>query len=140
MRETVRVAAVQLRPDRTSTKNTIFNALKLGKSAAEREAEMICFPEHWLPERKIPADMDPIPGLQSLAEEYGTVVIGGAFYERIDHNIRLSCPIIDTDGKLLGRQFKVHLFRSENKLANAGREHLVYRVSSGHRLGVMVCY
>ncbi len=140
MRQTVRVAAIQLRPDPTSARSTIFDALKLGKRAAEGEAEVICFPEHWLPEKKIPPELNPIPGLQSLAEEYGTVVIGGAFYERVNRVLRLSCPIIDSDGELLGRQFKVHLFRSEKKIASPGREHLVYHVSGGRRLGVMVCY
>jgi omega-amidase len=137
--ETIAAAAVQLRPSRDSVKDTIFEALKLGKKAAEKEADVVCFPEHWLPERDIPPKMSPLPALQSLAEEYGAMVVGGAFYERIDGRLYLSSPIIDSDGELKGRQFKVHLFRNEKKIAKPGRSHRIFQVN-GHKFGILVCY
>ncbi len=140
MRKIVRVAAVQVQPNRTSVKHTIFDTLTLGKKAAEKEAEIICLPEHWLPEKVIPPDIDPIPGLQSLAEEYGVIVVGGAFYEKVDGRLRLSCPVIDRDGSILERQFKVHLFRSEKKIATAGSHHQLFQIQGGPKIGVLVCY
>jgi len=137
--KTINAAAVQLRPSRDSVKDTIFEALRLGKSAAEKEADVICFPEHWLPEKNIPAKMDPLPALQSLAEEYGVLIVGGAFYERIDGRLYLSSPLIGRDGELKGRQFKVHLFRREKKIAKPGKSHRMFQVN-GYKLGILVCY
>ncbi len=98
----IRAAAVQVKPIETSVEDTIFHAVKLAKKAAEREVDIICLPEHWLPEKVIPAPMSPLPGLQSLAEEYGVAVVGGAFYEKVKGQVRLSSPVIETMGRLLG--------------------------------------
>ena len=78
----IRAAAVQVEPIEASVEDTIFHAVKLAKKAAEKEVDIICLPEHWLPEKVIPTPMSPLPGLQSLAEEYSVAVVGGAFYER----------------------------------------------------------
>ncbi len=67
----VRAAAVQVKPIETSVKKTILQAVRLARRAAEKNADIICFPEHWLPEKQIPTPVDPLPELQSLAEEYG---------------------------------------------------------------------
>ncbi len=72
----VRVAAVQTKPIETSVKDTILHAIKLAKKTAEKEVDIICLPEHWLPEKVIPTPMSPLPALQSLAEEYGLAVAG----------------------------------------------------------------
>ena len=138
-KNSIRAAALQTRPSRTSVKDSIFDAVKLGKKAAEKEADIICLPEHWLPERDIPASMSPLPALQSLAEEYNVLIVGGAFYERIKGRLYLSSPLIDQTGGIVGRQFKVHLFRNEKKIAKPGQFHQVFRVN-GLRLGTMVCY
>ena len=94
----IRAAAVQVKPIETSVEETIFHAVKLAKKAAEKETDIICLPEHWLPEKVIPTPMSPLPGLQSLAEEYGVAVVGGAFYERVKGVVRLSSPVIRDDG------------------------------------------
>ncbi|HZD12880.1 MAG TPA: carbon-nitrogen hydrolase family protein [Candidatus Binatus sp.] len=138
-KDRIRAAAVQLRPSRESVKDTILDAVRLGKRAAEKEADIICFPEHWIPEREIPAKMDPLPALQSLAEEYGVMIVGGAFYERIRGHLYLSSPLINADGDVAGRQFKVHLFRSEKKLASPGRSHRKFNLA-GYSFGILVCY
>lgn len=135
----VKAAAVQIKPIETSVKETILHGVALAKQAAEREADMICFPEHWLPERTIPSPMSPIPGLQSIAEEYGVGLVGGAFYEKVKDQTHLSSPVVGSDGNLLGRQFKMHLFRSERKYARPGDSYNIFRIN-GHRIGVLVCY
>src|SRR5207249_12174867 len=103
----VRAAAVQVKPIETSVKKTILQAVRLARRAAERGAEIICLPEHWLPVQQIPTPVDPLPGLQSLAQEYGVALVGGAFYEKAKGQTRLSSPVIGKDGRLIGRQFEV---------------------------------
>jgi omega-amidase len=135
----IRAAAVQVQPIETSVEKTIRHAINLAKRAAEREVDIICLPEHWLPEKKIPTPMNPLPSLQSLAEEHGVAVIGGAFYENIKGLVRLSCPVIGSDGTLLGRQFKVHLFGFERKYVKAGSEYKIFQLK-GYKIGILVCY
>jgi len=135
----IRAAAVQVKPIETSVEHTIFHAVKLAKKAAEREVDIICLPEHWLPEKVIPATMSPLPGLQSLAEEYEVAVVGGAFYEKVKGQVRLSSQVIGEDGEIIGLQFKVHLFRCERKYAKPGSSYPIFQVK-GYKIGILVCY
>lgn len=135
----IRAAAVQVKPIETSVEETILHTVKLAKKAAEKGVDIICLPEHWLPEKVIPTPMSPLPGLQSLAEEYGVAVVGGAFYEKVKGQVRLSSPVIGDDGTLIGRQFKVHLFRFEKKYAKPGNAYNVFQMK-GYKIGILVCY
>jgi predicted amidohydrolase len=130
---------VQTRPVTTSVKETIFRAVKQAKKAAEKEADIICLPEHWLPERTIPSPMSPLPGLQSIAEEYGVVVVGGAFYEKFKGRLYLNSPVIGRDGEIIGRQSKVHLFHFEKKIARPGKDYKIFQLD-GFKIGILVCY
>ena len=98
----IRAAVVQTKPIEKSVEDTIFHAIKLAKKAAEKDVDIVCLPEHWLPEKVIPTPMSPLPALQSLAEEYGVAVVGGAFYERVKGQVRLSSPVIREDGEIVG--------------------------------------
>ena len=129
---------MQTRPV-SSVKETIFRAIKLAKKAAEKEADIICLPEHWLPEKIIPSPMSPLPGLRSIAEEYHVVVVGGAFYERVKGRMYLNCPVIGRDGEIVGRQSKVHLFHFEKKIARPGNDYKILLVGN-FKIGVLVCY
>ena len=92
-----------------------------------------------MPEKKIPTPVDPIPFFQRLAEEYGSVIAVGAFYEKLKGKIRLGCPVIGPDGKVLGRQFKVHPFGREKKIAVPGNSYEMFK-AKGFKFGVLVCY
>src|SRR5436853_7665999 len=100
----IRAAAVQIKPVETSVEDTIFHAVKLAKKAAEKEVDIICLPEHWLPEKVIPTPMSPLPRLQSLAEEYGVAVVGGPVYEKVQGHVRLSRPVMGEHAALIGGQ------------------------------------
>lgn len=138
-RNKLRVAAVQVRPTPEKVDKTIDQGIRLAKKAAEQGADLICLPEHWLPEETIPAPINPIPQFQTLAREYSITIVAGAFYERINNQIRLSSPIINHNGKLLGRQFKVHLFWRERKIAKPGNTYTVFKLDN-YKLGILVCY
>lgn len=135
----ITAAAVQVRPVEASIKETIRHAVKLARKAAEKEADIVCLPEHWLPEKKIPTPESPLPELRLLAREYGVAVVGGAFYEKVEGQVRLSSPVIGQDGSLIGRQFKVHLFYSEKKHAKPGSSYNVFDLGD-YEIGILVCY
>jgi len=122
-----------------SVKETIGRAVKLAQNAAKKEADIICLPEHWLPEKTIPAPVSPLPELQSIAEQYHVIVVGGAFYEKMKGRLYLNSPIVGRDGEVIGRQPKVHLFRFERKLARPGNDYNIFTVDS-LRIGILVCY
>ncbi len=138
-KKTVTAAAIQVRPVETSVEKTIRHGVGLARKAAERGADIVCLPEHWLPEKTIPTPLSPVPSLQDLASEYGVAIVGGAFYEKVKGQTRLSSPVIREDGTLAGRQFKVHLFRSERKHAKPGSNYNIFDLG-GYRVGVLVCY
>ncbi len=138
-RKRLRAAAVQTHPIADSPRKTIEKGIILARKAADKEADVICLPEHWLPEKTIPTPVDPVPGFQSLAEEYGTIIAVGAFYEKVKSRVRLSCPVIGPDGRVLGRQFKVHPFGREKKLATAGNKYEIFK-ANGFNFGVLICY
>jgi len=138
-RRIVRAAAVQTRPITSSPQKTIEQGVRLARRAAEKEADVICLPEHWLPEKTIPTPVDPIPALQKLAREYGVIIAAGAFYERQQGHLRLSCPVIGPSGRVLGRQFKVHPFGREKKIVKPGNKYEIFR-ANGFKFGVLVCY
>ncbi|MBO0888700.1 carbon-nitrogen hydrolase family protein [Candidatus Bathyarchaeota archaeon] len=138
-KKTITAAAVQTRPSEASIGQTVLNAMELVKEAAKKEADIVCLPEHWLPEKKIPTPISPLPALQKLAREYGIVIVAGAFYEKVDGHTRLSSPVIRSDGSIAGRQFKVHLFRSERKLAKPGNNYRIFGLD-GFKIGILVCY
>ena len=138
-RRIVRAAALQTQPVTRSPRKTIEQGVRLAKRAAEREADIICLPEHWLPEKQIPTPVDPIPSFQRLAEEYGAVIAIGAFYERLRGKIRLGCPVVGPDGRVLGRQFKVYPFGREKKIVVPGHRYEIFK-ANGFKFGVLVCY
>jgi len=138
-KKSIIAAAVQVKPIETSTRDTIRQASKLVTKAAEKEADIICLPEHWLPEKMIPTPQNPLPELQSIAREHGVAIVGGAFYERVKGLVRLSSPVIREDGRVIGRQFKVHLFYSERKRAKPGDDYNVFPLK-GYKIGILVCY
>lgn len=138
-RKRLRIAAVQTRPIPNSVRKTILQGIRLARRAAQREADMICLPEHWLPEKTIPTPVNPMQGFQALAKEYGVIIGVGAFFERVKNHIRLSCPVIGADGRVLGRQFKVHLFGREKKIAAPGNKYEIFK-ANGFKFGVLVCY
>ena len=138
-RKTIKATIVQFRPDKSSVRQTIDHMIGLLAKAARQGPDLICLPEHWLPEQNIPAEISPITELQRIAEEYSVAIVGGAFYEKVKGRVRLSSPVIANNGNLLGRQFKVHLFRIEKKHALPGNSYNVFRLGN-YKLGVLVCY
>ena len=137
-RRKVKAAAVQFKPT-DSSKETISQGVRLAERADKREADIICLPEHWLPEKIIPTPVSPLPDLQKIAKQYSVGIVAGAFFESVRGIVRLSSPVIGPDGEVLGRQFKVHLFRTERKYARPGNSYNVFRFN-GFSIGILVCY
>lgn len=155
----LRVAAVQLSSQEDVGEN-LARARSAIRSAAQRGAKLVLLPENF-------AFMGPEPEKRSLAEELGksgpiesmlaeassahaVTVIAGGFPEASGDRDRPfnTCAVFGSDGKLVARYRKIHLFDvslrdgtelCESKATLAGREPLVVQIG-GFGVGLSICY
>jgi predicted amidohydrolase len=74
-----------------------------------------------------------------VAKQKTVFIIPGAFLERIDDEIYVSCPIISKKGKVIGRQLKIHPFGLQRKDVKPGIKAEVFNLGK-FKLGVVICY
>ena len=138
----MRVAAVQFGLSRQSYHEAIDGAKLLVKAAAERDAKIVCFPEHWLLQYREHGHL-AVEQLSNAARDASVFVITGANYTPNSppaaSELRVRSILIDPQGKLVGQQDKVHLYQSEKKVATPGTQYTVYQSPFG-KIGVMICY
>ena len=108
--------------------------IKLGK----KEADIVCLPEQWLKHNSIKDFESEFFSFTKIAKEYSMIIIPGAFYERRGSKWAITAPVIGTDGKLLGKQDKVHPFGYENRLLQAAKTTKLFRAKC--KFGILICY
>ncbi len=151
----VKIALVQLRAaeDRDANRRRGLEALT---TAATRGAQVICFAElafdPFYPQEQDPAGKlelaETIPGptteaFAAQAAELGVVVVLNLF-ERDGRHTYDTSPVIDADGRLLGKTRMVHItdspcFHETAYYAPGDRGAPVYATAFGS-LGVAICY
>lgn len=139
------VSAVQIKP-RGSVKHAVEHAFGYVETAAEKEVDVICLPESWVLVRPYPEieklcrhSETIIEGLCRIAREYGTNIIMGAIYEKVDERCLVSCPVADRSGEIVGIQGKVHLFEEEKCMFQSDSNYSIFKLD-GYRVGIMICY
>jgi predicted amidohydrolase len=151
----VKIALVQQRCS-TSKDDNIERGLAAVDAAAARGANIVCFAElafeRFYPQR--PADRDPlrlaeaVPGplteaFAERARRHGTVIVLN-LYERDGGRAYDCSPVIDADGRLLGRTRMVHItdyacFHEQGYYTPGDTGAPVYLTKAG-RIGVAICY
>jgi len=134
----LRVAAAQISLGKGSYERAMEAALSLVRAAADRHAQIVCFPEHWLLEYGDRSN-ESVDSLAEAAQRYGISVVTGANYSNSETGARITSILIGSDGGVIGRQDKVHLFRTEKLVATAGDTYKVLD-SKLSRIGITVCY
>jgi omega-amidase len=100
--------------------------------------DLVCLPELWY--TKVVRDFEKeFKVIIDAAREYDFTVIPGAFREKICENTYLSCPIVSSDGSILGRQFKIHLFGRQKKTLTRGSRMEVFDIGK-LKFSVPICY
>ncbi|MBS7622489.1 carbon-nitrogen hydrolase family protein [Candidatus Bathyarchaeota archaeon] len=135
----LRVAAVQVGPG-LSGKDQHEDAVKcLVERAVAAGAEFLCFPEHWPTEET----RDSVPGIielmRELARRYEVTIIPGGFFEELPEGTYVTAPVVDPQGRILGRQKKIHLFGGERSRAKPGLDCEIFSIEHAN-FGVMICY
>jgi predicted amidohydrolase len=138
----VRVAGVQFGLGKQNYREAVEKAQTLIRMAAEKGAKAVCFPEHWLLEYREHGHL-AVEELSSAAHDAKIFVITGANLtpNAIPNSpeLRVRSLIIDSEGKRLGQQDKVHLYENEKKVATPGNEFRVFQSAFG-RIGILVGY
>jgi len=142
MKLSTRVAAVQFGLGKQNYNQAVESAETLVKAAANQGAKIVCFPEHWLLEFREHGHR-AIERLSKAARDSSIFVITGANYMPnaipTSPELRVRSLVIDSKGKVLGQQDKVHLYKSEKKVATPGNQYEVIQSPYG-RIGILICY
>jgi predicted amidohydrolase len=77
--------------------------------------------------------------MRELARRFGVTIITGGFFEKLPEGTYVTAPVVDPQGRILGRQKKIHLFGSERSRAKPGFDCEVFSVQHVN-FGVMICY
>jgi omega-amidase len=100
--------------------------------------DLVCLPELWY--TRVVKDFEKeFKVIVDAAREYDFTVIPGAFKEKICDNIYVSCPVVTSNGSILGRQFKIHLFGHQRKTLKPGSKMEVFDIGS-LKFSVPICY
>jgi predicted amidohydrolase len=133
----VRVALLQLKLEEDVGK-LMERVIKLLNNAEAAEADIVCMPEQWYP--KIVEDFGTeLKALTDISKEHDTTLIPGAFLEKLRDATYISCPVIDGNGTLLGRQLKIHPFGEERKEVKAGNKVEIFNTGK-YKVGIAVCH
>lgn len=141
-----RIALANLAPGPTR-EDALRRALDAIREAAEEGAQVVCFPECYLPGYRIgseaePVDLNWLDKAWALVDQAaGThriaVVLGTE--RQVDEGLRITARVSGPDGNLIGFQDKVQLDPSEEATYRPGSGRRVFRVGS-LMFGVVICH
>jgi predicted amidohydrolase len=146
------VSAIQLQvTDEQSPADRIKAAEEAVALEAERGAELVVLPEMWLPgyfgfdvyeEVAEPLGGPTLQRFSELAEQSRVVLLAGSFVERSGEELYNTSVVFDSDGSLLTRYRKIHLFgygSKEQQVLTRGTEPATFE-ALGATIGVSTCY
>src|SRR5262245_4197563 len=144
---TVRIALANI-PFPTNPLDSVARALNAVAQAGAERAEIVCFPEGYIPgyrQKSVPAPPpdsafleDAWARVAAAAAEARVVVVLGT--ERVTAaGLLMSTLVIDREGKRLGFQDKVQLDPSEDGLYTPGAGRRVFTVGA-LTFGIAICH
>lgn len=111
-----------------------------------REPDIFLLPEAWISldplnnlEKAVANSEAAMERLQKLAEEHSAIILGGGLYLARGEKIHVACPIIGSNGEIIGFQEKIHLYRRENGIIQRGETFRTFMVK-GVKIGVVICH
>ena len=138
--EFVDIAAVQA-PRMSIDEAYEYVSGKLEESLKGTEYDVLLMPEKWINgniEEAAEGIGRIIRHFTELSRDTGSVIVPGSFSVYRNGKLFNSAPVI-FNGKILGWQDKIALFREEKKYYTQGKEIRVFD-AAGLKIGVAVCY
>ena len=144
-----RVAAVQSSPILGAVSHNVEQAVRR-ISALRGRADLVVFPELFttgynrerLDHAQLAESLDDSPTVSRLtaAAADARVALTGTLLERDGAAIYDTAIVIDSDGRLVGRYRKTHLYPAEQPYFTRGDGLLVVAVGDGLKLGLAICF
>jgi len=143
----VRIALANIRYPESPEESIILSKRAIA-GAAKGEAEIVCFPECFVPGYRAPGKNVPAPDAVFLERAWTAVAEAAARAnvavilgtERIVNNALLaSALVINRDGTFAGFQDKVQLDPSEETIYSPGSGRQIFQ-SGGLKFGVVICH
>ncbi len=140
----LRIGAIQFARVRSKEEN-ISRAVKLIRECAKKGCDFVCLPEKWsLGNKPIDkeAELDQTITLENLKEaarENKIYIVGGAILESEGQNYFVSSYIFDPEGKIVGKQRKIHLYEREKNIFSPGNQLNIFETEFG-KIGVLICF
>ena len=144
---TFRIALANL-PFPSAPDESVTSAVQAIAAAGVACADLICFPECFVPGYRGMGKIVPPPDFAFLERAWSVIAEAGAKAnlvvvlgtERIlNHELRISALVIDRDGKAAGFQDKVQLDPSEDAVYSPGSMRRVFRAGSV-TFGIAICH
>lgn len=142
----LKIACAQIDLVLGDKKANLEKTSKFASIASTKGADIICYPEYLTTGyayEKIDKLAEPIPGpstykLQSIAKENGIYIVA-SLIEALENKFYNTALLISSEGKLLGKYGKVHLFYTEPNYFQHGNEYVTFDTKFG-KIGLMICY
>jgi omega-amidase len=136
----VKIALLQLRLQETNQAETIKHIIKLLKKPGATDLDIVCLPELWYSQPIVNFEQE-FKLIIDMAKEQSLIIIPGAFLETINGNLHISSPVIANDGRIMGRQFKIHPFAYEKNAIKAGTKLEIFDFGRRRfKFGIAICY
>ena len=142
-----RIALANLRFPATREESVML-AEQAIEMASQREAQIICFPECYVPGYRAPGKMIPPPDADFLEHAWGTIALAAARAnlavilgtERIiDGVLVMSAMVINRDGTIAGFQDKVQIDPSEESTYAPGTDRRIFHAGP-LTFGIAICH
>lgn len=143
----IRIAAVIFHSETYEPSRNIESMGKWVKSAREKGADIICFPElnitGYGTDGGIPAASEEIPGeitgkLAGISSGYGITILAGIAEKDMAGKIYASHLVVKPDGNI-GIYRKLHIAPVENGIFSPGNEISLFE-AGGVKFGIQLCY
>ncbi len=128
----IRVSVLQLK-----VYDNINRVLEKIVSACNAKSEIVSLPECWY-SLTINNMENELSDIIDISSKYEVCIIAGAFIENINNELYISAPVI-SNGKIIGKQYKIHPYAKENEHIKPGNKLDVFEYK-GIRFGISICH
>jgi predicted amidohydrolase len=134
----------RIRGENAQCYEAVESLISLAKS---ENAEFALLPERWLP-FSISSEIskyifetggEPVQFLQDCAMKYEIGIITGGIWEYVGGFPKIACYVIDSSGKIVGRQEKIHLYAYEKSFFKPGDTISIFH-AGGLCFAVLICF
>lgn len=152
----IKLGLIQMKVTKDKSLN-IKNAIHLIKDAHQKGSELIVLPECWNSPygteyfkeyAEIENDSNSLISISKISKELGVYIIAGSIPTKEDSKYFNSCFIFDSNGNIISKYQKIHLFDidipnkitfQESKILSPGSKLSTFDFK-GYKIGIGICF